>query len=50
MKYLLEFKTFAITEGGNAFPDAQSLDRGDVEPAFAKFQDAMSNVFGKADL
>jgi len=50
MKYLLEFKTFTITEGGNAFPDAQSLDRGAVEPAFAKFQDAMSNVFGKAEL
>ena len=50
MKYLVEFKTFTITEGGNAFPDAQSLTRAEVEPAFAKFQSAMTQLFGEAEL
>lgn len=50
MKYLLEFKTFSVLEGGNAFPEAQSLKREQVEAAFAKFEAAMSQVFGKAEL
>lgn len=50
MKYLLEFKTFTIAEGGNAFPDAQSLNRDSVESAFAKFQQAMSEIFDNAEL
>ena len=50
MKYLVEFKTFTITEGGNAFPDAQSLTRAEVEPAFAKFQESMTRLFGEAEL
>ena len=50
MKYLLEFNSFSIAEGGNAFPDAQSLRRDEVESSFAKFQDEISKIFKDSEL
>ena len=50
MKYLLEFKSFQLNEGGNAFPDAESIHKDEVEAAFAKFSEAMASVFNGAEL
>lgn len=50
MKYLVEFKSFQINEGGNAFKDTQSIERELVPAAFSKFQKAMVDVFGEAEL
>jgi hypothetical protein len=46
MKYLLEFRQFFINEGGNAFPDAKSIDQADVLPAFNKFKAEIVQIFG----
>ena len=46
MKYLLEFRQFLVNEGGNAFPDAQSIKQADVLPAFDKFKKEIVQILG----
>jgi hypothetical protein len=50
MKYLVEFKSFQLNEGGNAFEDTQNIQQAEVPAAFAKFEAAMADVFGEAEL
>jgi hypothetical protein len=39
MKYLLEYRSFILSEGGNAFPETVSVKREDIQRIVAEFND-----------
>jgi len=46
MKYILEFRDFSLSEGGNAFSDTVSIPREQVESIFTKFKAEIATIFG----
>jgi len=46
MKYLLDFLSLSLNEGGKAFTTAGPIAKSQVEPAFIKFKAEIATIFG----
>jgi len=45
VKHILEYRSFSLNEGGNAFDDVQSINQEEVEPIFSEFKNTLDQIF-----